>query len=174
MSEAETTYTTYKPEAAAPAPAFPVFEAPKFEMPKFDVPSFEMPKLEIPAAFREAAEKGVTQAKETWEKMKSVTEEATEVLEDSYNTAAKGASDYSLKMLDAARTNTNAAFDFAGKLMTAKSLSEMVELSTTHTRKQFDTLSAQGKELASLAQKVTTDTVEPLKAGMTSAFKKVA
>ena len=40
------------------------FTAPKFEMPKFEIPSFDMPKFEVPAAFREAAEKGVAQAKD--------------------------------------------------------------------------------------------------------------
>jgi phasin len=153
---------------------FAAFDATKFEMPKFEIPSFDMPKFEVPASFREAAEKGVAQAKEGWEKMKSATEEASEVLEESYTTAAKGASEYGLKVIDAARTNTNAAFDFATTLATAKSLSDVVELSSTHARKQFDTVSAQTKELTSLAQKVTTDAVEPLKAGMTSAFKKVS
>ena len=98
--------------------------------------------MEIPAAFRELAEKSVSQAKETYEKMKSAAEEATDVLEDTYATASKGASDYGLKMIEAARANTNAAFDFASQLMTVKSLSEMVELSTAHTRKQFETLTA--------------------------------
>ena len=111
-----------------------------FETPKFEFPNFEIPKMEIPAAFRELAEKSVSQAKETYEKMKSAAEEATDVLEDTYATATKGAADYGLKMIEAARENTNAAFDFATQLMTVKSLSEMVELSTAHTRKQFETL----------------------------------
>jgi phasin len=96
------------------------------------------------------------------------------LLEDSYATASKGAADYGLKVIEVSRTNTNAAFDFAGQLMTVKSLSEMVELSTAFTRKQFEAMSAQGKELTALAQKVATETVEPIKEGMTSAFKKVA
>ena len=154
--------------------AYSAFETPKFEMPKFDIPSFDMPKFEVPAAFREAAEKGVAQAKENWEKMKSATEEVTDVLEDSYTNAAKGSADYGLKVIDAARTNTNAAFDFATNLATAKTLSEFVEISSAHARKQFDTVTAQTKELTSLAQKVTADTVEPLKTGFTSAFKKAS
>jgi phasin len=154
--------------------AFTPFDVSKFEMPKFELPGFDLPKFEVPAAFREAAEKGVAQAKEGWEKMKSATEEATEVLEESYTTAAKGTSEYGLKVIDAARTNTNAAFDFATEIATAKSLSELVELSTAHARKQFETVSAQTKELTSLAQKVSADTVEPFKTGFTSAFKKVA
>lgn len=144
-----------------------------FEMPKFEIPNFEMPKMEVPAAFREVAEKSVAQAKESWEKMKAASEEATEVMEETYATASKGASDYGLKMIEAARANTNAAFDYATKLMAAKSVSEVVELSTAHARSSFDTMTAQTKELTALAQKVSTDTVEPIKAGMTSAFKKV-
>jgi phasin len=165
MPEITSSKAKAKPAAAA-------FEATKF--PKFDMPKFDMPQMEVPAAFREFAEKGVSQAKDNWEKMKAATEEATDLLEDSYTTAAKGASDYGLKLIEVARVNTNAAFDFASELMTAKSFSEMVELSTAHARKQFDALSAQTKELTSLAQKVATESTEPLKAGVTNVFKKVA
>jgi len=154
--------------------AFTPFDVSKFEMPKFELPGFDLPKFEVPAAFREAAEKGVAQAKEGWEKMKSATEEATEVLEESYTTATKGASAYGLKVIDAARTNTNAAFDFATEIATAKSLSELVELSTAHARAQFETLSGQTKELTTLAQKVATETAEPIKSGVEKAMKKVA
>ena len=145
-----------------------------FEMPKFELPKFDMPKVEMPAAFREFAERGVAQAKDTYEKMKAAAEEATDVLETTYSTASKGASDYGLKMIEAARVNTNAAFDFAGELMAAKTLSEIVELSSTHARKQFEALTQQTKELNALAQKVATDTAEPIKSGMSKAFAKVA
>ena len=145
-----------------------------FEMPKFELPNFEMPKMEIPAAFREIAEKSVSQAKETYEKLKSAAEEATDVLEDTYATATKGVSDYGLKVIESARENTNAAFDFATRLMTVKSLAEVVELSTAHSRKQFEALTAQSKELAAIAQKVATDTAEPVKESFGKAFKKVA
>jgi phasin len=128
----------------------------------------------MPAAFRELAERGVAQAKDTYEKMKAAAEEATDVLETTYSTASKGASDYGLKMIEAARVNTNAAFDFAGELMAAKTLSEIVELSSTHARKQFEALTQQTKELNALAQKVATDTAEPIKSGMSKAFAKVA
>jgi phasin len=145
-----------------------------FEMPKFEMPKFDIPKVEMPAAFREFAERGVAQAKDTYEKMKAAAEEATDVLESTYSTASKGASDYGLKMIETARVNTNAAFDFYGELITAKSLSEVFELSSSHARKQFETLTAQTKELGALAQKVAADTAEPMKSGMNKAFSKVA
>ena len=77
-------------------------EMPKFEIPRFELPKFEVPKMEVPAAFREFAEKSVTQAKDNWEKMKAATEEATDLIEDSYATASKGAADYGLKLIEAA------------------------------------------------------------------------
>lgn len=143
-----------------------------FEMPKFEMPKFDIPKVEMPAAFREFAERGVAQAKDTYEKMKAAAEEATDVLESTYSTATKGASDYGLKVIEVARTNTNAAFDFAGEIMAAKTLSEVVELTSAHARKQFEALTAQSKELSALAQKVATETAEPIKAGMNKAFNK--
>jgi phasin len=145
-----------------------------FEMPKFEMPKFEIPKVEMPAAFREFAERGVAQAKDTYEKMKAAAEEATDVLETTYSTASKGAGEYGLKVIEAARVNTNAAFDFFGELITAKTPSELIELSSSHARKQFETVTEQSKELGALAQKVATDTAEPIKSGMNKAFSKVA
>jgi len=174
MSEATETHnptskSKSKPHATAPAP-----ELSKFELPKFELPKFEMPPLEVPAAFREIAEKSVSQAKETYEKMKSVAEEATDVIEGTYATATKGASDCGLKWIEAARENTNATFDFATRLMTVKSFSEVVELSTAHARKQFEAVTAQTKDLTALVQKVAAETAEPVKESVSRAFKKVA
>ena len=50
----------------------------------------------------------------------------------------------------------------------------MIELSSAHARKQFEAFTAQGKELGALAQKVATETAEPIKSGMNKAFSKVA
>jgi phasin len=127
--------------------------------------------MEIPAAFREIAEKSVSQAKETYERMRSAAEEATDVLEDTYATATKGVSDFGLKLIEAARENTNSAFDFATQLMTIKSLSEAVELSTAHTRKQYEAITAQSKELTAIAQKAAVDAAEPVKERFGKVFK---
>jgi len=169
MSEA--TYTNQPKSKAKPIPG-PTAAAGEF--PKFEIPNFELPKFEVPAAFREFAEKGVTQAKETYEKMKAAAEEATDVLEDTYANAAKGAADYGLKVIEVTRANTNAAFDFYTQLMTVKSYSDVIELSTAHARKQFEAVTAQTKDFAALAQKVATDTAEPIKGSVSKVFSKVA
>src|SRR5436853_2823342 len=121
----EATVKTKGAKTAAPVSSI-------FELPKFDLPKFDLPKREVPAAFREIAEKGVAQAKDTYEKVKAATEEATDLLEDTYTTAVKGTVDYNLKVIEAARANANATFDFASELVGVKSLSEVIELTTAH------------------------------------------
>ena len=126
--------------------------------------------MEMPEAFREMTEKGVAHAKDTYEKAKAAAEQATELLKNTYTIAAKSSTDYNLKVLEIARTNTSSAFDYAQELLGVKSPAEFVELSTAHARKQCEAMTAQTKELAALAQKVTTEIAEPLKTGVTKAF----
>jgi phasin len=167
------TEATMKPKPAkAPATVIPMFEMPKFG--GFEMPKFDMPSMEVPAAFREFAEKGVAQTKDAYEKMKTAAEDHTAMLETCYSTASKGSTEYGMKVIEIARANTNAYFDFVGSLFGVKSPSELVELATAHSRSQYETLTAQGKELTALAQKVATDTAEPIKSGVEKAMKKVA
>jgi phasin len=135
---------------------------------------FEGTAKEASTAFREMAEKGIVQAKEGYAKMKTAAEEATGIMEHTYANASKGCADYGLKMIEAARVNSNAAFDFATELLGARTLAQMVEISTAHTRKQIESMTAQARELSTLAQKVATTTAEPIKEGMTSLAKKAA
>jgi phasin len=97
-------------------------------------------------------------------------EQATDLLKNAYATAAKGTADYNLKIIEIARTNTKTAFEYAEELMGVKSPLEFVALSTTHARKQFDTMIAQTKELTELAQKVTTEVTQPVRAGVAMVF----
>jgi phasin len=171
MAEATAKVKTTTKPASQGATFEAKVETPKFELPKFPLPKFEVPKMEVPAAFRELAERSVAQARDGYEKMKAAAEETTDVLEDTYANASKGATDYTLKTIEIARANTNAAFDFAVELASVKSFSEAVELASSYTRQQFEALLAQSKELTALAQKVAADTSEPLKSGVNKAFK---
>jgi phasin len=121
-------------------------------------------------AFRATAEKGSAQAKEAFEKMSGATAEATDLIKNSYSTAVKGAQDYNTKLIEFAQANTQAALDFVQKLSGVKSPSDFIELSVDNSRKQFENLAEQTKELAALAQKVALASVEPLKTGVTKAF----
>ena len=70
-----------------------------------------MPKIgamEMPAAIQEMADKGIAQATDTLQNAKAATEEATNLLQHAYTAAAKGATDYNLKVIEIARTRANA------------------------------------------------------------------
>jgi phasin len=125
-------------------------------------------------AFRETTENGSAQAKVAFEKASNVAADATTLVKDSYSRTVKGAQEYNTKVIEFAQANSKTAFDFAQELVDVKSPSEFFELSTNHSRKQFETLTEQAKELAMLAQKVTLATAEPLKAGATKAFSQLS
>jgi phasin len=139
--------------------------------PKFEAPKFEAGKVEFPEAFREMAEKGVEQAKESYARMRGAAEQATDMVEDSYLSATRGATEFNMKAIETLRTNVNSSFDYARELLAAKSFAEAMELSATHMRQQFEALTEQAKEFSALAQKVSAETAEPIKANVSKNFK---
>jgi phasin len=130
-----------------------------------------IPRKDGPDAFHEMAEKGTTQAKETYGKMNAATTEAADLIKNSYSKALNGMQDYNNKIIEFAHANSNAAFDFVQEMSGVKSPTEFLELWTEHARKQVETLTEQTKQLVALAQKVTLATVEPLKTGVSEASR---
>lgn len=135
---------------------------------------FSTVPFQVPEQVRVLAEKGVAQAREGYQKFKEAAETSNVALEAVYTSATRGAGDFTAKVLDIARANTESAFDFTQRLLGVKSVHEAFEVVNAHAHKQFEVLTAQSKELADVAQKVATDTVEPIKANAAKAFKSVA
>jgi len=158
----ETTTATTKAKTAK-------YIASSFGLP--EMPKFEMPNMEMPEAFREMAEKGVAQATDAYEKTKAAAEETTAVIERACTRLVKGTVEYQRGVIEAARDNTNAMLDYARDLIRASSPSQILELSAAHARSRCEVLGAQAQELAALANKAATDAAEPIKAGVTKAFK---
>jgi phasin len=100
------------------------------------------------------------QTKEAFENVSAATAEAGKLLRDSYSTAVKSAEEYNAKVMEFARTNTQTNLEFVQKLSNAKSPTELLELSTNHSRRQFEALAQQARELLSLAQKTMLTTTE--------------
>lgn len=180
MTDVKTAAPAAEPKKVkAPVEKAAAFEAPKFEFPKFDIPKFEFPKFdfaampqaEVPAAFRDLAEKSVAQAKASYEKLKTAAEEATDLIEDTYETARAGLLEVNVKAIDAFKENTDATFGFAKQFLAVKTLAEAVELQTTFARKHFEALTAQTKDLQASLQKVATETSAPVKDAVTKTLK---
>jgi phasin len=130
--------------------------------------------FEVPEQVRAFAEKGVSQARESYTKFKDAAETHNSTIEAIFTSATKGATDYSAKLLDIVKANTAAAFDFAQELVSAKSPSQAMELWSSHARKTVETFTAQTKELAELTQKIAAETAEPIKTSASKLFKPAA
>jgi phasin len=134
----------------------------------------DRPTTEASGVVRQVANQGAAFAKDVSEKTKATAEETTKVLEQTYSTVAKGAADFNRQWLEMVRANINSTLDFVHQLIGVKSPTEFLELSSAHARKQFGTFAEQTQHLMGLTQKVTTDAVEPLQAGMKRALTKAA
>jgi phasin len=130
--------------------------------------------FEVPEQMRAFAEKGVSQARDSYAKFKDVAESNNGTIEAVFTTVSKGASDYSAKLMEIMKANTTATLDFAQELLGVKTPSEAMQLWTAHAKKQYEAFTAHTKELAELSQKVATETVEPIKANASKLFKPAA
>ena len=118
---------------------------------------------------RDTIETTAERSRDVLETIGGAATEATEVMQNSFSTALKGMQEYNNKVVEFSRANTKSYVEFLQRLSLVRSPSEFVEISNDHARQQLATLTEQAKELAALAQKVTTSTTEPLKAGLAKA-----
>jgi phasin len=137
----------------------------------FEAFNFQAPNFEVPAAFRDFAEKSVTSARDTYAKFKSASDDATGLVEETFETAREGAFAIGVKTLDAAKTNTDASFALARDLFGAKTLAEVIELQSSFARKQFDTMTSQFKEFQALGEKLVAETTKPVTDKVEKTFK---
>lgn len=162
------------PAAAEPKTAKTAKAPPQAAIPNpLEAFSMQMPSVEMPAAFRELAEKSVEQARDGYAKMKVAAEEATDMVEDTYETARAGALEFGAKAIDMAKVNTDASFAFSKDLFGARTFAEVIELQSSFARQQFDTFSAQAKELQEITQKYVTDATKPVQAQFEKTFKDI-
>ncbi|MFK7792258.1 MAG: phasin family protein [Devosiaceae bacterium] len=127
---------------------------------------FPMNTADMPEAFRDMAEKSVAQARDGYAKAKAAAEEATDVMEEGFETARANTMDLSTVAMDAAKTNIDAGFAFMKDIMSVKSVSEAVELQTAFARERFDASSAQAKDMQAKVTKMTEEASKPVKDAM--------
>jgi phasin len=123
---------------------------------------------------RKVARQGAAFGRAVSENSKATAEETTAVLEETYSSVATGVADFHHQWIEIVRFNTNSTLNFVQQLFGVKSPAEFLELSSAHFRTQFETFTEQSRQLTGMAQKMTTDAVEPLQAGMKSALSKTA
>jgi phasin len=124
----------------------------------------------VTQVLRETTKKSSAQAKEAFENLSAATAEAGNLVRDTYSTAVTSAQEYNAKVIEFAQTNTQTNFDFVQRLSNVKSPTEFLELSTNHSRRQFETLAEQARELLSLAQKAMLTTTERVQADVNKTY----
>jgi hypothetical protein len=127
----------------------------------FGMPLFGIPSIGLPGVFGKLAEQGVARAQEGCEKIKATSGEMAEALRETYSTNGRSATDYGLKVIEISNANT-ASIDFFAHLLGSKSVT-IFTLSAAQAHKAFETASTQNKELWELAQKIATETGEPIR-----------
>ncbi|MDN3275150.1 phasin [Frankia sp. RB7] len=120
--------------------------------------------FEVPEQVRAFAEKGVSQARENYAKFKDAAESHNGTIEAVFTSAHKGASEYSAKLMEFMKANTQAHLDFTQQLFSVKSPTDAFQLWTGHSKAQLETFQAQAKELAEIAQRAASAAAEPIKA----------
>ena len=92
----------------------------------FSIASIDPSKLS--ESFREFAEKGATQTKEAYAKMKEAAEDATKTVEATLESAQAGSVELGLKAIEALRTNAENSLSHMEALLGVKSVAELFEL----------------------------------------------
>jgi phasin len=121
---------------------------------------------DIPRVFRDVTEKGVADAKETFEKMTAAATDTTDHMKTIYKTTLTGIQDYSTKVLEFTHVNMTAAMEHAKRLASAKSPTEYFQLTGDYVKTHMEALSKQAQELAAIAQKMATSATETIKSGL--------
>jgi phasin len=103
-------------------------------------------------------------AREAMDKTTAAGAETARGVQEGLTSAVENVRDLNVRLIDMARANTEAAFDFAHEVATAKAPSDLAQVWSTHTRKQFEMLTKQASELTALYQRFASTTAEPLRA----------
>ena len=120
---------------------------------------------------RKSAERRATNAaRDTATRAGETVRETADSMQESSSKAAEGFREYQLKVLSAVQANVNAIFEYAQDAIQAQSISELMELTATHSRRQLEAIAQQGREIAGAAQKLATDTTRPLASGFGNQF----
>ncbi len=160
-----------KTAAAAVEPASASLAvAPMAEVSKiFEAPAANVTELQDKV--RALVEKGLSETRANYAKVKLAADDASNALEASYATAKSGVAELNGKAIDALRASAEANFDFMKAILGVKSPTDLLSLQSDFARKQLEMLSGKSKEISALAQKVANDSVEPIKAQVVKTFK---
>ena len=125
----------------------------------FSFSAFDPSKLT--ESFREFAEKGATQSREAYSRMKAAADETTKTVEITMQSAQAGTVEIGLKAIDAFRSNADLSLSHMEALLGVKSVAELVELQTGFLRRQAEMTVEQAKTMQEATRKLAEEVTKP-------------
>ena len=123
------------------------------------------PQLQIPIEMRVMAARSIEQAKLAFQNYIRATQEAASTFEQRVEASQVGAQDVNKKAMSFALQNAISVFEFAQKIVHAKSIAEFIRLLNDFLQSQMQVLGEQVKDLGDTLSKAATDSMKGSKKG---------
>jgi phasin len=130
--------------------------------------------IDMTEALRLMAEKGVSQAREAYESIKSFADGTTDALEDAYSVASKSFSSVQGKLIEIGRANSSSLFDYLEAASKASTVSEAIDLNSSFISKQLEVQRAQWNEVSQIFNTLATQSFQPLQDSFVKGLKRSA
>jgi hypothetical protein len=101
-------------------------------------------------------------ARESFDQTLQTGAEAVRGVQEGFTSALENVRDLNVSVIEMARANTHAAFDFAREVAEAEAPSDLLQACTTHATKQFDMLTKQASELTTLGEQFANTASQPV------------
>jgi hypothetical protein len=108
-------------------------------------------------------DQGASVARDNLRKGEAAAQQGLDQMGRSFSASIDSLRDFNLKMINMMRANTEASFDLAESLVTAKSSTDAFESLKSFAEQQVQTLQKQTQELTSLTQTVAQEAMQPAK-----------
>ena len=118
------------------------------------------PQLQIPVEMRVMAARSIEQAKLAFQNYIRATQEAASTFEQRVEASQVGAQDVNKKAMSFALQNAISVFEFAQKIVHAKSVAEFIRLLNDFLQSQMQVLGEQVKDLGDTLSKAATDSMK--------------
>lgn len=118
----------------------------------------------------QSAELALAEARTSYDRVRQAADQTTSNIEAAVAATSSGVAELNMKAIDCFRTSADAAFDFVRAMSGARTMSDIVSIHAEHVRKQVEMVSAQTREFAELANKISTRAIAPLSETVAKTF----
>jgi phasin len=132
------------------------------------------PGVSAPESLTGMAATGLDQAREAYSTFRNSAETFAGSLGASRDVTARGFQEFSTTLIGAFQHQADATFGYLKALGSVRTLSEAIELQSSHARQQFETMTSQAKALAGIASRTATEATEPVRQALDKTLRRAS